>query len=1138
MKQITTKNTKGLIPSQPTSPLVANYLILKNYRSILKALLFPLALMLSVQPATSQTCVPQPPDANDIPNPLHDPDCGVTMNDCTSKDLSVVGAYLEMDEDCPDCTPGEQLTAELFLILQNTTGSTRTSFAIFGDLEITSPDGTVSLCPISRCNGPVPRFSDTPVSYGFITFKCGDGLKLTNVLLSWTDAGKGSTCANHDCAEIAPKCGQADEIEIASVLAATGSKTDVVCNDDNGPSSDGTASVSAMGGKPPYSYAWSNGGSTASISNLAAGGYTCTVTDANGCTAEVPVTVGTPAHFSCTASQKFPVVCNGESNGSGMVVATGGTGGYSYKWDNGNTSATANNLDAGTHYVTVTDSKGCTSVCSVLITEPDALSCSAGQNSPVKCYGESNGSATVTPSGGNGGYSYKWDNGNTSATANNLNAGSHSVTVTDSKGCTTTCSVTITQPNMLTCSASQNTPVECYGESNGSATVTPSGGNGGYSYKWDNGNTSATANNLNAGSHSVTVTDSKGCTTTCSVTITQPDMLSCTANQNSPVECYGESNGSATVTPSGGNGGYSYKWDNGNTSATANNLNAGSHSVTVTDSKGCTTTCSVTITQPNMLTCSAGQNTPVECYGESNGSATVTPSGGNGGYSYKWDNGNTSATANNLNAGTHSVTVTDSKGCTTTCSVTITQPDMLSCTASQNSPVECYGESNGSATVTPSGGNGGYSYKWDNGNTSATANNLNAGSHSVTVTDSKGCTTSCTVTIGQPDRLSCSTKQNSPVECYGESNGSATVTASGGNGGYSYKWDNGNTSATANNLKAGSHSVTVTDSEGCTTSCTVTISQPSSLSCSASQNSPADCTLANGSATASGSGGNGGYSYKWDNGNTSATANNLTAGTHSVTVTDSKGCTSVCSVTIEEICGCWVVRQRSNSYSGGTTRLSFEVCVRDESCPAVSNVLFSLPCGEVAINPTSSDPGLSTENPSGRYNRKTGRCSSDYGLRYESFNRGIDGCTTFTYELDGNWTNYTTTVWVKGGRTEEVFSFGPNPFIANVSTSESNTAPIGLPTLAPEFEKIRLQVFPVPARGDVQFQFTATENERATIDIFNLAGQQVARIFNQQIDAGVTYTAYLKDNSLPEGTYFYRLVAGEQTQQGKILLFE
>ena len=312
------------------------------------------------------------------------------------------------------------------------------------------------------------------------------------------------------------------------------------------------------------------------------------------------------------------------------MTPAGGNGTYTYLWDNGETTATATALDAGTHTVTVTDQRGCSTTCDVTITQPAAvISCTAVEIDPVVCFGESNGQATVTPAGGNGTYTYLWDNGETTATATALDAGTHTVTVTDQRGCSTTCDVTITQPAAeITCTAIEIDPVVCFGESNGQATVTPAGGNGTYTYLWDNGETTATATALDAGTHTVTVTDQRGCSTTCDVEITQPAaVISCAAVEIDPVVCFGESNGQATVTPAGGNGTYSYLWDNGETTATATALDAGTHTVTVTDQRGCSTTCDVEITQPAaVITCTAVEIDPVVCFGESNGQATVTTS--------------------------------------------------------------------------------------------------------------------------------------------------------------------------------------------------------------------------------------------------------------------------------------------------------------------------------------------------------------------------------------------------------------------------------------------------------------------------------------------------------------------------------
>ena len=692
-----------------------------------------------------------------------------------------------------------------------------------------------------------------------------------------------------------------------NILSASASENNpVVCFGE----SNGSATVIPAGGNGGYTYAWDKSASTSATANdLDAGLHTITITDSKSCAVQTTVTINEPNILSASASENSPVVCFGESNGSATVIPAGGNGGYTYAWDkSASTSATANDLDAGLHTITITDSKSCAVQTTVTINEPNILSASASENNPVVCFGESNGSATVIPAGGNGGYTYAWDkSASTSATANDLDAGLHTITITDSKSCAVQTTVTINEPNILSASASENNPVVCFGESNGSATVIPAGGNGGYTYAWDkSASTSATANDLDAGLHTITITDSKSCAVQTTVTINEPNILSASASENNPVVCFGESNGSATVIPAGGNGGYTYAWDkSASTSATANDLDAGLHTITITDSKSCAVQTTVTINEPNILSASASENSPVVCFGESNGSATVIPAGGNGGYTYAWDkSASTSATANDLDAGLHTITITDSKSCAVQTTVTINEPNILSASASENNPVVCFGESNGSATVIPAGGNGGYTYAWDkSASTSATANDLDAGLHTITITDSKSCAVQTTVTINEPNILSASASENNPVVCFGESNGSATVIPAGGNGGYTYAWDkSASTSATANDLDAGLHTITITDSKSCAVQTTVTINEPNILSASASENNPVVCFgESNGSATVIPAGGNGGYTYAWDkSASTSATANDLDAGLHTITITDSKSCAVQTTVTINE----------------------------------------------------------------------------------------------------------------------------------------------------------------------------------------------------------------------------------------------
>lgn len=224
------------------------------------------------------------------------------------------------------------------------------------------------------------------------------------------------------------------------------------------------------------------------------------------------------------ATSQTNVSCNGGSNGSASVVASGGTPGYTYSWaPSGGTAATATGLPAGAYTCTITDGASASIVKSFTLTQPTPLTTSISSQTNIACNGGSNGSATVTASGGTPGYTYSWSpSGGTAATATDLAAGTYDCTIIDANSCSVVQSVTITQPILLTASTSQ-TNVTCAGGSTGMAAVTASGGTPGYTYSWSpSGGTGATASGLTAGDYTCTITDANLCSITKLFSITAP----------------------------------------------------------------------------------------------------------------------------------------------------------------------------------------------------------------------------------------------------------------------------------------------------------------------------------------------------------------------------------------------------------------------------------------------------------------------------------------------------------------------------------------------------------------------------------------------------------------------------------------
>ncbi|RYD97014.1 MAG: T9SS type A sorting domain-containing protein [Sphingobacteriales bacterium] len=713
--------------------------------------------------------------------------------------------------------------------------------------------------------------------------------------------------------------------EPTALVATAVSQNNVSCNSG----SNGTATVSATGGTPGYTYSWSPSGGTATTAiGLSAGTYTATVTDANGCTTTQNFTITEPDAIAATPSQTN-VSCNGGSNGSASVSVTGGTGTYTYSWAPfGGTADTATGLIAGTYTVTITDANLCSATQSITITEPTILIASIGTQTNVSCNGGVNGSATVTATGGTGAYTYSWAPfGGTADTATGLAAGTYTVTVTDANNCTATQSFTITEPTLLVASASAQTDVTCNGSATGSATVAATGGTGSYTYSWSpSGGTADTASGLTAGTYTATVTDANGCSATQSFTITEPAALVATASSQTNISCNGAANGAATVTATGGTGSYTYSWSpSGGTADTATGLTAGTYTATVTDANGCTATQSFTITEPAILAVAVNVLTNVTCNAGSDAAATAIVSGGTGAYTYSWaPTGGTADTASGLSAGTYTVTVTDANGCIATQTFTINEPSPIVATALVQANVSCNGEANGSAIVNATGGTGAYTYSWSpSGGTAATATGLAAGTYTVTVTDANGCFATQSVTITQPLALFASASAQTNITCNGSATGSATVAATGGTGTYTYSWSpSGGTTATATGLAAGTYTATVTDANGCTATQAFSITQPTPLVITAVSQTNITCNGDNtGAATVNVTGGTGTYTYAWSpSGGTAATATGLSAGTYTVTATDANGCTATQNFTITE-----------------PTPLMATVTVTDVTCPGASN---------------------------------------------------------------------------------------------------------------------------------------------------------------------------------------------------------
>lgn len=314
---------------------------------------------------------------------------------------------------------------------------------------------------------------------------------------------------------------------------------------------------------------------------------------------------------------------------------------------------------------------------------------------------------------------------------------------------------------------------------------------------------------------------------------------------------------------------------------------------------GCTTTDQVSITIDNIGS-SIGNIVNNICNGNCEGSATVNPRGIEP-FSYSWSNGQSTQTATGLCAGGYTVTITDGNSCTTTNSVTISEPPAITINFTNIQEPICDGVGYGSATANVSGGTPGYPYQWNiNDNTTATNNECLVGNNIVTVTDQNGCTASASINMPAPGTLTSQTESVTHVSCNGFCDGAIQISASGGTAPYSYNWSNGEHSTEIHGLCAGRYTITVIDAENCVSHQFANITEPSVLITTISETNPIMCHGGLSTINTITYGGTPSYAFLWSTGETMNTQISVPAGSYSIYVTDSHGCTAEAQITITQ----------------------------------------------------------------------------------------------------------------------------------------------------------------------------------------------------------------------------------------------
>ncbi len=714
-------------------------------------------------------------------------------------------------------------------------------------------------------------------------------------------------------------CTATTSVNIAPPNAPTISNLAVTPISCNG--APGSIQLTASGGTAPLSYGLMPGAVTNTsgvFNNLTAGSYTVTVTDGANCTVSTSASVIQPPQLSWSFINVIDVLCNGAANGSALLTATGGAGSLTYSLNPGNiVNATGlySPLGPNTYTVVATDANNCSITTTINVSQPPILQWNSPQIISPTCNSASNGSLTITATGGTNPISYNLQPGNMSSsngTFTGLSQGSYTVVATDAKNCTSSTVVNITAPTVVQITNVNITAPTCIPGNDGIINVTASGGTPAYLYNIGGPNqSSGLFTNLTNTTYVVTATDANGCTATSIVTLMPQNSPSISNANLTSVSCNGLSDGAMQVIVAGGTPAFSYNLMPGNTTNGTgffSNLASNTYTVTVTDAAGCTATANIAVSQPAVLGFGNNVINDVSCNGNSDGNIQMVPSGGTGPFTFVLNPGsisNTTGMFTGLAPNTYSIAVTDANGCTASTTVSIVQPPPLSWSTVNVIDVLCNGAGNGSALLNATGGSGTLAYTLSPGNITNTTglySPLGPNTYTVIATDANSCTLTSTITVSEPSVLQLDNISTVTPSCVPGNDGGLTITASGGTPTYQYNIGGGNQSSnTFTSLASANYTVTVIDANNCSVTTLVSMTPANAPMITNVISNDVSCHGGNtGSIQVTSSGGSAPLNYNLMPGNVNnatGTFNGLDSNTYIITVTDANSC-SVSSTTI------------------------------------------------------------------------------------------------------------------------------------------------------------------------------------------------------------------------------------------------
>lgn len=713
----------------------------------------------------------------------------------------------------------------------------------------------------------------------------------------------------------------------------------------------GSIEALANGGTPDYTYSLYLGSNligtlnpvhptSATFTNLSAGTYTLSITDANGCppySEDIDVTEPNPIIISDVSTT--PISCSGYADGTITVAASGGTGTLEYSIDNGLTFQISNTFTVGEGYydIVVRDVNGCTATWPVTIemVDPNTISFTYEITQITTCNGDNSGKITISNVTGGSGSGYEFsiyqpEVWGTNPIFENLPGGPtnpYYIKVRDSQGCVVAANngnpIYINEPSPINFTVQTTDVTGCWYNTNGTIKVTGvSGGTGLKQVSLDGITFFPTTYTFNVGigSYTVYVRDANGCIATKPATITGPPAIVINSLTITDATCFGGNNGEVNASASGGTGTLEYSIDGVNYFASGNftGLTAGDYTLYVRDINGCILTQDFTVSQPPALYFTTQTKTDITCNGLSDGTITLVAAGGNAPYNYSITGGapfnNATGLFTGLGGGTYTPAVQDANGCITIgTDIEIIEPAQLSIASQTSSDITCFGANDGTINVTGSGGTAPLTYSLlDAGSNVIATNgtgsftNLSAGTYTVEINDANSCgpVTAGPFTIVEPSLLTF-TYTTVDLICNGDGNGQINVTASGGTPPYEYSYDGGinwDPSNIKNGLSGGVYTVVVRDANGCTTSQDVTINEPAPIMLTVTPTNISCNGQTDGQINAIASGGAVPYQFRINAGSWQPNGlfTGLAANSYLVEVMDANGCMTATNTDITE----------------------------------------------------------------------------------------------------------------------------------------------------------------------------------------------------------------------------------------------